>query len=135
MYFEELIDYPVRGLVIRPTDEDADFGEIYTSMSYVAGTITNILLEKDIAHNLIFSDKGRTIYIIPRQHESVQNQKNLKCGFFEIGGLAICRNKEFYDNITAQTFEEALKKEVSLSDQEFESLKKEIIGLFEKNFQ
>ena len=46
--------------------EDVDLSEIHTSLAYVAGTITNLLLDKNIPHNILISNQGKNIFIIPR---------------------------------------------------------------------
>ena len=119
-------------MVIRPFDINVDIGEIYSSLSFVAGAITNILLEKNIPHNLIISDKGKTIYIIPRIYEKEIQNDNLRCAWLECSGVAICRNKNFYESITKKEFEKILSDEVSISETEFKELKDAIFILFSK---
>ena len=117
----------VKGFVLRPTNLQADLLEIYSSLSFVGGLILLNLLERDIPHNLLIADRGCTMYIIPRQHESKQaNLDKLRCGFFEISGLAICWEKDFYDKLDKATFEEYLTKYVSLPDKEFDQIKEDL---------
>jgi len=132
---EELVNYPVRGFVLKPFEEKAELGDIYSSLSFVAGTITNYLLEKEIPHNLVFSDLGQTIYIIPRQHESNHQNEAFKCAWLEIAGLAVCRDEETYNIITPKTFEEVLTSQVSLSEKEFDDIKENSISIFKKNYE
>ncbi len=131
---EELVTYPVRGFVLKPFEETAELPDIYSSLAFVAGTITNHLLEKEIPHNLFFADQGLTIYIIPRQHENSHNNPHLKCAWGEIAGVAICRDEEYYDKLTRKSFEETLAKEVSLSETEWNIVKEDSIAVFKKNY-
>ena len=129
---EELPEYPVKSLAIRPYDINADIGDIYSSLSFVAGAITNILLEKNIPHNLLISDKGTTIYIIPRTYEKEIHEDKIRCTWLECSGVAICRNKKFYDAINKKEFEKILSDEVSITKTEFKELKDAIFTLFSK---
>jgi len=129
------MNYPVRAFVLKPFEEKAELADIYSSLSFVAGTITNYLLEKEIPHNLLFSDNGQTIYIIPRQHENSHKNESIKCAWFEIAGLVLCRDEEFYNKVDKNIFEEVLKKEVSLSEADFNVLKDDALAVFRKNYE
>jgi len=132
---EELALYPVRGFVLKPFEEKAELADVYSSLSFVAGTITNYLLEKEVPHNLLFADSGLTIYIIPRQHEKVRKNETLQCAWLEIAGLAICRSEEYFNKIDKDSYEEVLTKEVSLSEKDFNALKEGALAVFKKNFE
>ena len=121
--------------MLKPFEEKAELGDIYSSLSFVAGTITNYLLEKSIAHNLIVSDSGTTIYIVPRQHEDNHKETQVKCAWMEIAGLVICREEAAYDTITKDYFEGVLSSQVSLSEEDFAEVKEKIVGIFKKNYQ
>ncbi len=131
----ELEKYPVKGLVLDSADPNADKGEIYKSLAFVSGTICNTLLEKNVPHNLIFSNNGKTIYIIPRQFHHFQDETKMKAAFMEIAGVAICRNQELYEKITATEFEEILKKDVCLEDDKFNKIRDDMLGIFKKTFK
>lgn len=93
------------------------------------------MLEKEIPHNLIFADLGQTIYIIPRQHESLHQNETMKCAWMEVAGLAICRDEETYNTITTKSFEEILAAQVSLDEKEFNEIKEASLSIFKKNYQ
>ena len=58
----------------------------------------------------------------------------LKPGFFEIGGIAACQSQESYDKCTKEIFEETMRKNVSLGEQEFEKIKSDVLPIFQNNF-
>lgn len=122
-------------MVVRAQDEKADPAEIYKSIAFATGTICNMMLEQNIPHNLIFSNHGRTVYIIPREFESKQDKSKMNCGFFEIAGLAICKDKDFYDKLTLKEYEAFLSQCVSLNSKKFKAFKEEVVGIFKKTFQ
>ena len=114
--FEELIDYPVRGIVLTPADRKADISEIYSSLSFTTGTITNYLLSEVIFHNLIITDGGNSIYIIPRKHESevISEDKTMPASL-ELAGIVVCKSEEFYKNCKENDLDQIIMNEVSLS--------------------
>lgn len=135
MIIEELLHYPVRGIVLKPIEENADLGDTFSSLSFVAGTITNYLLEKSIPHNIIFSDVGTTVYIIPRQHEDNYKTKAMKSAWLELSGLIVCRDAETYDKISKEGFEEILREQVSLGEKEFNEVKEDVLKVFKTTFE
>jgi len=127
---EVLEGYPVRSFAIKSKLLEKDIDFCYQYLSEVLSKFTDYFLEKDIPHNLLFSDKGSAIFVIPRKLEKFQNSDNIKCGFYEIGGIGICRNKEFYDSLDEESYEEMLRKEVSLEEPEFEKIVSDIKDIF-----
>lgn len=77
MRIEELVDYPVKGLVFRSDAEEKeeetelDLAEIHSSLAFAVGLYTNILLEEQVPHNVFISNSGKRIFVVPRkdQHE------------------------------------------------------------------
>jgi len=132
---KELPDYPAKTIVIQPMDTNTDIGKIYSSLSFAAGAITNILLENNIPHNILMSEKGCCIYIVPRKYEKDRQDDNMNCSLFEISGLAVCKNKDFYDNLTKEEYEKILKAEASLNDYDFTELKTKIEKFFKSAYK
>lgn len=132
---EELVNYPVRGIVLRPIEEKAELGDVYSSLSFVAGTITNYLLENAIPHNIVFADVGMTIYIIPRKHEDEHKWKSMKSAWLELAGLIICRDEEAYNTVSQKSFEDVLRDQVSLPEKEFDKIKEDVLKVFKTTFE
>ncbi len=57
-----------------------------------------MLLESSIPHNIIISNQGQSIYIVPRKYEKVCESKSnfAKPASVEIAGLAIVRSEEVF---------------------------------------
>jgi hypothetical protein len=130
----ELKDYFVRAFVITANKQDADIIDQYNSISFLAGTITNILLEREIPHNLLFSDGGRTLFIFPRKHQSYGKTEGLGLAWLELSGYVICWNKEVYEIITGEMLEKVAKEEVDLEEKDFNDVKNQIIEIINKTF-
>jgi hypothetical protein len=128
------VDYPVEGFVIRPLSDTADVSDIYSSLGFVVGTLTNKMLDKKIPHNIMAADFGKTIYLIPRRHEQLPRESSMRCAWLEIGGLAICRSKEDFDALTGASFAGILKKDVSVDATTFKGLKDDIVSMLKKQY-
>lgn len=63
---EEIIGV-VKGFVLTPLDPKADQAEIFNSLSFVFGLFINEILDRNIPHNILIVDSGKTIYILPRK--------------------------------------------------------------------
>jgi len=83
---EELLD-EVKGFVLTPLDDKAEQSAIFSSLSFVFGLIVNSLLEQNIPHNVILTNGGHTIYILPRKFQTESN----KAGWVEFAGVFLCK--------------------------------------------
>jgi hypothetical protein len=66
--FYEVVGYPLRAFVIEPnaeTSEDDD-SDACEAVGTITGILINHLIEKNVPHNLLISNGGKTIYIFPR---------------------------------------------------------------------
>lgn len=119
----ELIDYPVKVYVLA-------FKEINSDIFKIFGCIIDIFTKRNIAHNILFSQKGKEIYIIPRKNEKLNNfHGDLNCAWLEICGIAICRTEKMKETIDEKLFENVLKEAVSLEEQEYQLLSEEILQI------
>eukprot|EP01016_Furgasonia_blochmanni_P003727 TRINITY_DN11462_c0_g1_i2.p1 TRINITY_DN11462_c0_g1~~TRINITY_DN11462_c0_g1_i2.p1 ORF type:complete len:387 (-),score=63.45 TRINITY_DN11462_c0_g1_i2:114-1274(-) len=132
--FEEIPEYPVRTLVLSPANKEADIGDIFSSLSFVAGTVTERLLQNNVPHNILFSDKGNTVYIFPRKFETENANEDIRCATLEIAGIAICRNLACYKELTLEKFHEILREEVSLKIDQFNKLVDDVLTIFKSQY-
>lgn len=119
----ELINYPVKAYVLS-------FKEINSNIFNLFGCIIDIFTTRNIAHNILFSEKGKVIYIIPRKNEMLNNlHGDLNCAWLEICGIAICRTVKMKEMIDEKLFETVLKDNVSLEEKEYQLLSEEILKI------
>lgn len=58
----------------------------------------------------------------------------MKPAWMELSGLAVARNKKFYENLTAEQFEEFLSTHCSISEQIFLDFIKELEHRLKEKF-
>ena len=98
------------------------------SIAHVVDTILAILLEKEVPHNLLISNEGRTIYVIPRKFH--QSELVFNTCWNDICGLPTFKEEEKFKNFEEIDFVEILQNNVSISKEEFENLTNMIIEKF-----
>ena len=71
--FGELTNWPVKTLILSPDidegNEDASLEDAQEALSHTAGIVLNSLIDQNIPHNILISDEGMTLYIIPRKFD------------------------------------------------------------------
>lgn len=97
---EELVDYPVHCIILKPVQRDVDISEITEALGNVAGMILSHLIEQDVPHSLMISDEGAAIYIFLRKRQ-VEKTETL-VGFLELSGALKIINEEFYRGASSE---------------------------------
>ncbi len=112
---------------IKKTGTD-ELVSIEDSISHVVDTILAILLEKEIPHNLLVSDEGRTIYVIPRKFH--QSELVFNTCWNDICGLPTLKEEEKFSNFSENDYIEVLQNNVTISRDEFIEFSKQITEKF-----
>lgn len=84
--------------------------------------ISSRLIDAEIPHNLIISDKGRTFYFIPRQFDNPYLQINT-CWNDLAGLVTVKKSEDFHDlKLNEEKILNILRENVSLKEDAFDSL-------------
>lgn len=110
------------------------------SLSHVCGVLLNLLIEKNIAHNVFISADTHTedasvIYILPRKYDLLIEDSRFFTSFNNLCGLIKLKDKETYQNIKFADYADFLSKNVSLSDDAFDTLKKDLVNKFSSEYE
>ena len=106
---------------INKTSND-EIVSLEDSISHVVDTILAILLEKEIPHNLLISNEGRTIYVIPRKFH--QSELVFNTCWNDICGLPTFKEEEKFNNFNENDHIEVLQNNVTISKEDFEEYSK-----------
>lgn len=131
----ELIDWPVRGFVFQLD------GQTISSFVKTIKTITKFFQEAEIAHNLLMS-RGSVLgtcrgnckntvcaYLWPRRKfKGAKEFEHVNVALVEMGGQLPVKDKDSYERMSQSEIDEILES-VTFTHEEFEDLKKKIIGL------
>ena len=95
------------------------------SISHLVNLILSKLIDKEIPHNIIITNQGRTFYLIPRNFEKKEHKINT-C-WNDLAGLITCKDEKTYAEINEESINQFMKNEVSLENNKFQELNKDII--------
>ena len=96
------------------------------SLAHLANLILSKLVDKAIPHNLIFTNQGNNLYLIPRKFENLKSVINT-C-WNDLAGLITCKEQKTFNEITLDEIEKIFKDEVSLENNTFKELTDTIIS-------
>ena len=103
------------------------------SISHLVNLILSKLIDKEIPHNIVITNQGRTFYLIPRKFENKKHKFNT-C-WNDLAGLITCKEQKTFDEIKEDELNKFFKDEVSLEDNKFQDLTKDIITQIESVFE
>lgn len=97
--------------------------------------IVSLLISKEFPYNLVVSDKGQAIYIIPRKFED--RQIGVNSTWLDLSGIPTIFSEDLYKKTQkegAKVIEDIFLNEVALEEDKFIEINKEIIEKFKKQF-
>lgn len=131
--FGEVKNWPVRTLILSPdtnSESNVSLEDAQEALAHTAGVVLNYMIDKNIPHNILISDEGMTMYIIPRKFDLLIENVNFFTSFETLCGFIKCKLKMTYNSMKYDEFYKRVSSAVSLKDSEFESIKEELITKF-----
>jgi hypothetical protein len=103
------------------------------SISHLVNLILSKLIDKEIPHNMVITNQGRTFYLIPRKFENKKHKINT-C-WNDLAGLITCKEQKTFDEIKEDEIDKFFKDEVSLESTNFQTLTQDIITQIDSVFE
>jgi hypothetical protein len=103
------------------------------SISHLVNLILSKLIDKEIPHNMVMTNQGRTFYLIPRKFENKKHKINT-C-WNDLAGLITCKEQKTFDEIKEDEIDKFFKDEVSLESNNFQNLTQDIITQIDSVFE
>lgn len=103
------------------------------SISHVADIVLNILLEMEIPHNLLISDEGQSIYIIPRNFSKKEHEIN-SC-WNDICGLVTLKDENSFNTKTSADIDNFFTNEIALSGEKLKEIYSQIYEKFSSIYE
>lgn len=105
--FGELVDWPLSTLLLSPDvsgESEASLEDAQEALAHTAGVVLNYFIDKNIPHNLLISDDGMTIYIIPRKFDLLIENVNFFTSFESLCGFVKCKGEQTFKNFKYDDF-------------------------------
>ena len=103
------------------------------SISHLVNLILSKLIDKEIPHNMVITNQGRTFYLIPRKFENKKHKINT-C-WNDLAGLITCKEQKTFDEIKEDEIDKFFKDEVSIESTNFQTLTQDIITQIDSVFE
>ena len=103
------------------------------SISHIANLILTKLIDKEIPHNIIMTNQGKTFYLIPRKFED-KKQKYNTC-WNDLSGLITCKEEQTFNEINEENINKFFKEEISLEKDNFDKITAELLTQIDSVFE
>ena len=101
------------------TSDETTLEDAQESLAHAAGVVLNYLIDQNIPHNMLVADEGMTLYIIPRKFEILVENVSQFTSYESLCGFVKFKTEAAYQSATAESVSNALSKNVSMSEPEF----------------
>lgn len=139
-------EWPVKTFVVKPLKKEGaadheientlgEAADPTASVAHAVGVLLNILIDNNIPHNLLISEQGEVVYVIPRKFDLLINAANFSTEFNDLCGLVKCKDEKTFENLTEAQYQKFLKKEVALDTESFNKVKDELVAKFTKEYE
>lgn len=119
--FGEVINYPLRALLISPEiqSEETSLEDAQEALAHVCGVVVNMMIEMNTPHNILITDEGMTVYVIPRKFDMVIESVPFYTSFESLCGFVKFKNRAAFDSATETSVQKLMREQVSLDEVEF----------------
>jgi hypothetical protein len=137
-----LTDYLIKGWKVEVNikqKENLDFllkDDPTESISFVTGIIFSLLISKEYPHNLIFTDKGTTCYILARKF--TDKKIGMTTSWLDVSGYPTIYDDELLKKVKEngpEVISKLLKEEISLDEEAFNQISSELTEMFVKKYK
>lgn len=69
--FGEVLNFPIKALLISPdiTSDDTSLEDAQEALSHACGVAINLMIDLNMPHNILVTDEGMTVFVIPRKFD------------------------------------------------------------------
>lgn len=105
--FGELVNFPVRALLISPSieSEETSLEDAQEALAHSVGVVLNHLIDSNTPHNLLVTDEGMTVYVIPRHFDMMLESCSFFTSFECLCGYVKFRNETAFRAAEEQSVE------------------------------
>ena len=133
-------DWPMKCLLLSPDigedqQQETALEDAQEALAHTAGIVLNYLIDQNTPHNILITDDGMTLYVIPRKFDLLIERVAFHTSFESLCGFVKFKNKQAYDQVSHEDLFEQLKSNVSLSGDDFQRMKQELIDKFTKEYE
>lgn len=98
--FGEVLNFPLRALLISPdiVSDDTSLEDAQEALAHACGVVINHMIDQNIPHNVLITDEGMTVYVIPRKFDMMIENVGFFTSFESVCGFVKFKTQQSYDN-------------------------------------
>jgi len=93
------------------------------------------MIDQNIPHNILITDEGMTVYVIPRKFDMLIENVGFFTSFESLCGFVKFKTQLAYENTNEAQLLQQMKDQVSLDTSEFNKLKEQLVSKFLKEYE
>ena len=93
------------------------------------------MIDQNIPHNILITDEGMTVYVIPRKFDMLIENVGFFTSFESLCGFVKFKTQLAYENTNEAQLLQQMKDQVSLGTSEFNKLKEQLVSKFLKEYE
>ena len=93
------------------------------------------MIDQNIPHNILITDEGMTVYVIPRKFDMLIENVGFFTSFESLCGFVKFKTQLAYENTNEAQLLQQMKYQVSLDTSEFNKLKEQLVTKFLKEYE
>ena len=93
------------------------------------------MIDQNIPHNILITDEGMTVYVIPRKFDMLIENVGFFTSFESLCGFVKFKTQLAYENTNEAQLLQQMKDQVSLDTSEFNKLKEQLVTKFLKEYE
>jgi len=97
--FGEVLNFPLRALLISPdiTSDETSLEDAQEALAHASGVVINHMIDANIPHNVLITDEGMTVYVIPRKFDMLIENVGFFTSFESVCGFVKLKTKKQFD--------------------------------------
>lgn len=135
--FGEVLNYPIKALLISPDilSEDTSLEDAQEALAHACGVAINQMIDSNIPHNILVTDEGMTVFVIPRKFDMLIEKVPFYTSFESLCGFVKYKTSQTYAQTTEEEICQLMSEKVSLSTSEFDDFKQNLMNKFMKEYE
>lgn len=135
--FGEVLNFPIKALLISPdiTSEDTSLEDAQEALSHACGVAINLMIDLNMPHNLLVTDEGMTVFVIPRKFDMLIDEVPFYTSFESLCGFVKFKTQQSFAQATEESICQLMSEKVSLSPVEFDEFKGKLMSKFMKEYE
>ena len=110
--FGEVLNYALKALLISPdiVNDDTSLEDAQEALAHACGVVINHLIDQNIPHNVLVTDEGMTVYVIPRKFDMMIENIGFFTSVESVCGFVKFKNQQSYDTTDESLLQKQMKE-------------------------